>query len=243
MPIPTATRTPGPSSTTGVDATGRAEFPPVPPGRYMVTASSPAAWPLESVTVDGRDVTDRPFEVSRDEPDLLITFGDRPASIVGTVRPSRGANRTDLAFPPPGRALAMDRRIRQRTRSFEPFAQARQEHSRSRHWCQVLTSSSPRVTTWTSIGRTESAASIGSSGHSGGSTCGTRRERVALSSGAPMSFRRRMVLASCAALALTVPTAAQRDTAQPPIVEVVSLPSPASSPATPQVHHRSGECS
>jgi hypothetical protein len=59
-------------------------------------------WALESVTLNGQDLVDRPFEVTEDVRDLVVTLTDRPAEIRGTASQSNGAPDRDalvIAFP------------------------------------------------------------------------------------------------------------------------------------------------
>jgi protocatechuate 3,4-dioxygenase beta subunit len=73
------------------------------PGRYLVTVtSSPREWMFKSATLNGADVSDAPFEITRDVTDLVITFTDRISAVGGTVRDAHGnpdANAAVLVFP------------------------------------------------------------------------------------------------------------------------------------------------
>ena len=67
---------------------GTFRIPGVAPGRYSLLMTSPPGWPtIESVTVEGVDVTDLPFDVGEKEiTSMVITFSDaRVAIIAGTV--------------------------------------------------------------------------------------------------------------------------------------------------------------
>lgn len=75
-------------------------LPLVRPGRYWLRIGSSrgrgrsaaaASWSIESATLDGVDVLDRPLDVgSRDLDGLRIRVTRRPASVSGTVVPQRG---------------------------------------------------------------------------------------------------------------------------------------------------------
>jgi hypothetical protein len=57
------------------------------PGRYVFLAWAPAPWRLKSVTHEGRDIRDYPFEIgSADIRDVVITFTDQASTIRGQVR-------------------------------------------------------------------------------------------------------------------------------------------------------------
>jgi hypothetical protein len=82
------------------DDSGAFAISRVTPGRYVLggpmffgaTAAS-VTWSLTSVTVDGRDVTDLPFDVSADAPprEIVVTYGDRWQEISGRLLQSSGA--------------------------------------------------------------------------------------------------------------------------------------------------------
>jgi hypothetical protein len=74
----------------------------VPAGQYVLRANPPSGWTLKGAFLNGRDLSDMPFELeAKDVAGVVITFTDRPASIAGTIR--RG-NTVDpaavvIAFP------------------------------------------------------------------------------------------------------------------------------------------------
>ena len=85
-----------------VDAAGLITTTGIVPGPYRVVGSIAGGpptgqwWSLKSVVVDGRDVTDRPFEISSGRiENLTITFTDVTAGIAGTLTTPRGAPATD----------------------------------------------------------------------------------------------------------------------------------------------------
>jgi hypothetical protein len=74
------------------------------PGRYFVrVGGSPSGWTFKSAMLDGRDVSDVPFDVrSADVTGIVITFTDTTNSVGGTVSAKQGgpdADATVLLFP------------------------------------------------------------------------------------------------------------------------------------------------
>jgi hypothetical protein len=71
-------------------------------GNYLFQASAlPAPWILKSVTVGGKDVSDRVVDVTGELSDVVLTLTDRPASVRGRVAGTSGADRNAsvLLFP------------------------------------------------------------------------------------------------------------------------------------------------
>ena len=75
-------------------------------GRYIVRGSmsgpTSEAAVMESVTLDGKDITDRAFDLSADTTSLVVTFTDRRSKVSGVVKDARGAaspNAAVLVFP------------------------------------------------------------------------------------------------------------------------------------------------
>ena len=105
-----------------IDASGAFVIRGVMPGRYTLDVSRAfveimmPGWTLKSVTLAGRDITDRVVTVaSADMSDVVVSLTDQPASLTGTVRDAKGAldaNASVFAFPtdralwPDARALA-----------------------------------------------------------------------------------------------------------------------------------------
>ena len=80
-----------------IDRDGRITTNEIPPGRYVVlfTASQQdrlnmPGWETVGATIDGRDVSHQPFDLTRDVNTLVMTLSDHAAQIAGTVRDSRG---------------------------------------------------------------------------------------------------------------------------------------------------------
>jgi hypothetical protein len=81
------------------------------PGSYVIGGPLPfgptadsVTWALESVMVDGRDVTDRPFEITADTlpRDVVVTFSDRFQELSGRIARTGGApasEHTIIVFP------------------------------------------------------------------------------------------------------------------------------------------------
>jgi hypothetical protein len=74
----------------------------VPAGQYILRANPPSGWTLKGAFLNGRDLSDTPFELgSRDLTGVVLTFTDRPAAIVGSVRSGNAADSAAVvvAFP------------------------------------------------------------------------------------------------------------------------------------------------
>jgi len=60
-------------------------------GRYFIRVlQSPPGWMFKSAVINGVDVSDTPFELTRDVPDLVITFTDRWSGLGGIVHDASG---------------------------------------------------------------------------------------------------------------------------------------------------------
>jgi hypothetical protein len=131
-------RAPGgrPGSVIDLSANGRISIKGVaPPGRFFVGAATlPPPWTLESVTLDGRDITDTGFLIEdRDLSGLVLTYTDKPAGISGTVISSQtGADDTSVFLMPADRARWPDARLSTRT-----FQAARPNRARMFSWTNV----------------------------------------------------------------------------------------------------------
>jgi uncharacterized protein (DUF2141 family) len=71
-------------------------------GQFIVRPYELGGWFVKSVTLDGKDITDRVFDLQSDVTSLVITYTDRPSAVTGTVTDSNGAVRGTavvLAFP------------------------------------------------------------------------------------------------------------------------------------------------
>jgi len=59
-------------------------------------------WVVQSVTLGGKDITDRAFDLQADATSLVVTFTDRPSKVSGTVTDEHGAATASavvLVFP------------------------------------------------------------------------------------------------------------------------------------------------
>lgn len=62
-----------------------------PPGRYVISATGPAGWSVESATVAGRDVLDTPFELGENDlSGAVVVLSNRTSMLAGSVRNSSG---------------------------------------------------------------------------------------------------------------------------------------------------------
>lgn len=71
-------------------------------GRYIPRPYERSGWFLKSVTLDGKDITDRVFELQSDATSFVVVYTDRTSKITGVVKDARGATSTTavvLAFP------------------------------------------------------------------------------------------------------------------------------------------------
>jgi hypothetical protein len=96
---------------TPTTATGAFTVTNVFPGRYVIggplafgPTNDSVTWALESVVVDGRDVTDLPIDINADTlpKDVVITFSDRCQELSGRLTRSTGApvpEHTIIVFP------------------------------------------------------------------------------------------------------------------------------------------------
>jgi hypothetical protein len=73
-------------------------------GQYIVRAVAfgGTGWVMQSVTLDGKDITDRAFDLHSDATSFVVTFTDAPSKVSGTVTDTQGAvsaRAMVLAFP------------------------------------------------------------------------------------------------------------------------------------------------
>jgi protocatechuate 3,4-dioxygenase beta subunit len=112
--IPLQPLTPGmplPSQMTRTTEAGAFTLTNVMPGRYKIggpiffgATSDSVTWALQSVAIDGVDVTDMPFEIKADAPptEIVVTYGDRWQELSGRLQQSSGApapGYTVIVFP------------------------------------------------------------------------------------------------------------------------------------------------
>ena len=71
-------------------------------GQYIARPSEQGGWFMKSILLDGKDVTDRVFDLQSDATNIVVTFTDRASKVTGVVRDGRGAVSSTavvLAFP------------------------------------------------------------------------------------------------------------------------------------------------
>jgi hypothetical protein len=82
------------------DANGTFQIARVTPGRYVLggplffgATDASVTWTLKSVVVDGRDVTDLPFDIDGEAPprEIVVTYGDGWQEIQGRLQHASGA--------------------------------------------------------------------------------------------------------------------------------------------------------
>jgi hypothetical protein len=85
------------------DASGQFSALGLPAGKYIMRAGAPPqGWFLQSITYNGRDVSDSPMDLDADATGVTFNYADRPTEVIGTVRNSAGANdpgATVIVFP------------------------------------------------------------------------------------------------------------------------------------------------
>jgi len=93
----------------------------VPPGKYVVgIGGAPAGWTLKGVFYQGHDLADTVIDLgSKDVTGVVITFTDRPSTLVGIVQGSHGPDPDSvvLAFPTDQDAWAMSGSVPRRLRT------------------------------------------------------------------------------------------------------------------------------
>ncbi|HVQ42578.1 MAG TPA: carboxypeptidase-like regulatory domain-containing protein [Vicinamibacterales bacterium] len=79
------------------------EFSTIAPGgRYIAHAVENSGWFVESITLDGKDITERPFDLQTDATTFVVTYTNRASKVTGAVKDARGNVAADaivLVFP------------------------------------------------------------------------------------------------------------------------------------------------
>ena len=82
-------------------------------GQYIVRPYEMGGWFVQSVTLGGKDITDRVFDLQADATSLVVTYTDRPSKVSGTVtddarrrKPDRGRAGVSRRSASGGRATA-----------------------------------------------------------------------------------------------------------------------------------------
>jgi hypothetical protein len=83
-----------------LNAAGTFSLTGVAPGRYNLTASTPASpsgWALRTVMVNGVDALDTPFviEPGQNIDNAVVTFTDQPTELAGTLQAPSGTPTSD----------------------------------------------------------------------------------------------------------------------------------------------------
>jgi hypothetical protein len=70
------------------------------PGRYVLRViNSPQGWMFKGAMLNGVDVSETPFELTRDTSDVVVTFTDRWSGISGSVQGRGGDAAAVIVFP------------------------------------------------------------------------------------------------------------------------------------------------
>jgi hypothetical protein len=87
-------------------------------GRYRVRVpNSPAGWMFKAALLNGVDVSETPFDLAKDVPDLTLVFTDRWTGVSGVVQGTGADAATVLAFPTDASQWAGDRLAPRRFKS------------------------------------------------------------------------------------------------------------------------------
>jgi hypothetical protein len=94
----------GPAATARVGTDGTFSMGGVAAGAHYLRAQTPRGWVLQSIVLDGRDITDTPLALRSGQhvANVQVVFTDRIAEISGTLKDEQGAavnGYTVLAFP------------------------------------------------------------------------------------------------------------------------------------------------
>ena len=71
-------------------------------GQYIARPYETGGWFVRSVTLRGKDITDRVFDLQEDATSIVVTYTDRPSKVTGTVTDDQGSTSTTavvLVFP------------------------------------------------------------------------------------------------------------------------------------------------
>jgi hypothetical protein len=71
-------------------------------GQYIARPYESSTWFVQSVTLGGKDITDRAFDLNADATSFVVTYTDRPSKVSGTVTDDQGstsATAVVLVFP------------------------------------------------------------------------------------------------------------------------------------------------
>jgi hypothetical protein len=71
-------------------------------GRYVVRPAEPRGWVVDSVTLNGKDITDKAFDLQADATSIVVTFTQDRSPVSGTVKDAGGNSSISaavLVFP------------------------------------------------------------------------------------------------------------------------------------------------
>jgi hypothetical protein len=92
-------RPPTPVPTAGTISDGAVTLSGYLPGRYRVrVANSPAGWMFKSAMLNGVDVSETPFDLTRDVTDVVLMFTDRWSGISGRAQGAEADGATVVVF-------------------------------------------------------------------------------------------------------------------------------------------------
>ena len=104
----------------------------LPAGRYRVRVpNSPAGWMFKAAMLNGVDVSETPFDLTRDVTDLVLSFTDRWSGMAAPCGARAATARWSSRSRPtrrrgrPGPSAAAEERARQRERAVRPRARCR----------------------------------------------------------------------------------------------------------------------
>ena len=60
-------------------------------GQYIARPYETGGWFVRSVTLRGKDITDRVFDLQEDATSIIVTYTDRPSKVTGTVTDDQGS--------------------------------------------------------------------------------------------------------------------------------------------------------
>jgi hypothetical protein len=114
--VPAGDAFPAPAGQGRIESDGTFSTAAVPPGRYRLRVTVPAAWRARSAIVDGSDMLDTPVAIAGSDIDnVALVLTDTPdATIAGVVRTSNGAPDPDaiVVVLPVDEALIGERRLK-----------------------------------------------------------------------------------------------------------------------------------
>jgi hypothetical protein len=81
-------------------STGTFRTPGYPAGKYLLRiGGSPQGWMFKSAMLEGRDLSESPFDLTRDISGVVVTFTDRWSGLGGSVQGAGADGATIVVFP------------------------------------------------------------------------------------------------------------------------------------------------